>query len=108
MNWTYRIEPGSLEDRPEPFYGFRFFKTLTDSDGSVVVDAQIKAEEFKAIAPQELVSGFGAFAIEYLAMYVSLTLTPTEETGNIPNNISPFSLGIAAEGAAEAVREFLR
>ena len=66
MNWSYRVEPSSTEELVEQFYGFKFYKTLTDTEGGVVLDSEISAEEFKGAAPSFLVSGFRELALQYL------------------------------------------
>lgn len=107
MNWTYRIEPSSMEMPIEQFYGFKFYKTLTDDNGSVVVDSEITAEEFKNLADPDVVAGFRAFALNYLKTHLERMLTPLEDTGNLPVNIAPFSFGIAADTTVNSVRKFL-
>ena len=107
MNWSYRIEPSSIEEPVEQFYGFKFYKTLTDDVGGVILDSEISAEEFKGAAPSALVSGFREFALQYLKNQLDTMLTPLEGTGNIPNNIAPFSFGIATDSAANSIRKFL-
>lgn len=107
MNWSYRVDPSSAEELVEQFYGFKFYKTLTDDAGQVILDSEINAEEFKESAPSELVSGFRVFALQYLKNQLDLMLTPLDNTGNIPNNIAPVSFGRAVDSAANSIRKFL-
>jgi hypothetical protein len=107
MNWSYRIEPSSSEVLANPFYGFKFYKTLTDDTGAVILDQEISAEEFKDLADPVLVSGFRVFALDYLKKQLEKMLTPLDETGNLPTNIAPYSFGIAADKTVDSVRTFL-
>lgn len=108
MNWSYRIEPSPSGELVENFYGFKFYKTLTDESDQPLADVEITAEEFKASAPSELITNFRPLALGYLKNQLDKMLTPVEETGNLPTNIAPSSFGIAADSAVNSIRVFLQ
>ena len=108
MNWTYRVDPSPSGELVEPFYGFKFYKTLRDENNQTVADMEITAEEFKSLAPSDVVTGFRALALEYLKAQLDKMLTPLEATGTLPTNIAPYSFGIAADSAVNSIRVFLQ
>lgn len=108
MNWTYRVDPSPSGELVEPFYGFKFYKTLRDENNQTVADMEITAEEFKSLAPSDIVTDFRALALNYLKAQLDKMLTPLEATGTLPANIAPYSFGIAADSAVNSIRVFLQ